>query len=111
MHYNILLVDKRKHPNESQWWTRYNMFTDENLEKITKFYAHLYNRFRNYVVDRDDYLMFDLILAEDPNYDPDCGSFTFTDIKVFHPLINKELDFLIEHYDEFCKTWSKQNAV
>ena len=106
MWYNILFIDKRKHTKSPRWWARYCVCKKKNLEEISKFYSHLFMRFRNYIVDRDDYKMFDLILEEDPNYDPDCGSFTFTQLNILPEFTNKELDFLLDHYKEFSKTWA-----
>lgn len=111
MWYNILLVDKRAHKDEPNWWARFNVCEKDNLEQIAKFYSHLYQRFRNYIVDQDNYTMFDLILVENPNHDPDCGTFTFSKINILPKFINKEMDYLLEHYNEFSKTWAKDGFI
>lgn len=110
MHYNILLVDKRAHPKEPNWWTRICVYVSEDLERAAKIYVALYTRFRNMVVDRDDYLMYDMILEEDPNFEDDTGAFKFTSqaLNVLTPSICKALDFVIEHEDEFARTWAKE---
>lgn len=107
MWYNILLVDKSAHPDEPNWWTRYDMCQNENLELIAKFYSHLYDRFKTCIAETDNYEMYDLILAEDMNHDPDCGAFKFERLNLFPDLINKELDFLLSKFDEYTKTWKE----
>lgn len=107
MWYNILLVDKSAHPNEPNWWTRYNVCQKENLEQIAKFYSHFYKRFKTYISELDGHKMYDLILEEDPNHDPDCGAFKFENLNLFPDLYNKEFDYLIEHFDDYIKTWKE----
>lgn len=107
MHYSILLVDKRKHPLEPGWWSRYTVFESENLTKTAKFYSHLYSMFRNYVVDLDDYTKYDLIFCEDTNYDPDTGTFKFIDLDVLPVSVSKQLDHMIENHLDYSKTWAK----
>ena len=103
MWYNILLVDKSARPDEPNWWVRYNMCQNENLELIAKFYSQLYDRFKTYLSETDNYEMYDLILTEDPNHDPDCGAFKFERLNLFPDLINKEFDFLLSKFDEYTK--------
>ena len=110
MHYNILLVDKRQHPKEPNWWTRICVYVSTDLERTAKLYANLYTKFLNEVVDLDDYFMYDIVLEEDPNFEDDTGAFKFSSpaLNILTPEICKELDFVIDHEDEFVKTWDKE---
>lgn len=107
MHYNILFVDKRQHPIEPQWWTRYGMYVSEDLIAAAKLYAHLHEQFCRSIVTVDDYNMFDLILEEDPNFDGDCSTFKFKNLKVLPDIVNQELDYILEHPEAYEKTWVK----
>ena len=107
MHYNILFVDKRQHPIEPRWWSRYGMYVNDDLIAAAKLYAHLHEQFRKSIVTVDDYNMFDLILEEDPNFDGDCSTYKFKNLKVLPDIVNQDLDFILEHPETYEKTWVK----
>lgn len=92
---------------QSLWVFKGKTFLSEDLIAAAKLYAHLHEQFRRSIVTVDDYNMFDLILEEDLNFDGDCSTYKFKNLKVLPDIVNEDLDYILEHPEAYEKTWVK----